>query len=106
MNSVNNEISQVQQLFQKENSFFVLIKSYAITHSYLLLALHRGNYPKSIEIGCCDCFYLSGLTAGGPYQLHITIDTDDEGRQYVALCGNKTEFVVKCNNIKIERIRE
>ncbi|MEM7538699.1 MAG: hypothetical protein AAF639_41435 [Chloroflexota bacterium] len=43
-----------------------------ISHNVMQLAMHQGDFMKRDELICGGCFYFSGPTKGGPYQLEIS----------------------------------
>ena len=76
-----------------DNTLYLWIIEYGITHESLTFALHKGIFPKRIEVQCSGCKYFSGKFKGGPYSFEL-IEEYMENEQGIFIRDNKSELTL------------
>ena len=107
MNNTQESFLHLQEIFEAYSQLYVWVIHYGITHHYMELAIHKGDYPKYTKLVCEDCFYFSGFTQGGPYRLKVTEYQDNQTNELtiIIISGYNDEFLVKCGGIRVSQIR-
>jgi len=97
-----HEIEAIQTAVDKVKPIHVWVVSYGMTHSYLVLHIHSGNYPRGLKLECNDCFYISGKTQHGSYEfLNVKTEKDETGEDALVIRADNDSFVVKCGSIHL-----
>lgn len=93
--------AEVRELLESAEAFHAWVLEYSITHGVLRIALHHGDYPRSVSLLCRGCRYFCGALQGGPYRLELA-ERSVDGAQVTALVGNGGELLVLCAEVSLE----
>ena len=67
----SRETEELKNLLSGRVDWYVWVLEYGITHHVMRLVLHKGDYPRGVEVMCSDVSYFCGPLQGGPYELKL-----------------------------------
>ena len=107
MKAMTNRIfDQLKSFFQSHPDLHLWIMQYGISHSVMLLSIHKGTYPYGVEVLCGGCEYFSGDVQGGPYTLEITRAYKETAKnELITIKDNKDKIMVVFSRLTLHRAR-
>jgi hypothetical protein len=100
MLELNEQINELKALIRTEKKWHLWIISYGISHHYMELALHEGDFPNHYKLGCRNCDFWQGSLQGGPYLLEIDI-LETHGQQMIEVRSTDGSLRFVCGWLKV-----
>jgi hypothetical protein len=96
--------ARIKQLIE-DGLWYVWPIYYTITHGFMRLALHRGDFVDRIELGCRDVVYFKGWTQGGPLRLAVKEIPAQDG-PLLLITDDKDELRIECSDVRTLKPQE